>query len=279
MSESSLPARAREVAIEAALLAGSHIRAAHHRAKRVTHKGAVDLVTQVDVEAEGIIVERIRGAFPDHDILAEEAARGEPRVAPARWIVDPLDGTTNFVHGVPHVAVSIGLEVAGRLELGVVYDPHRDELFEALRGAGARLNGRTIRVAEPVPLREALLATGFPYDRGRFASIYLAYVEAFMVAAQGIRRMGAAALDLAWIAAGRYNGFWEFKLKPWDIAAGIVLVSEAGGRTSSRAGTEVRLDGGEIVAGHPEVVAQMLPVMAELPDPLDAGPANGTESL
>ncbi len=267
MTDTSLRDEARGVAIEAALLAGAHIRAAHHGVKRVTHKGSVDLVTQVDVEAEQIIVGRIRAAFPDHDILAEEAEESPQPTGAPRCIVDPLDGTTNFVHGVPHVAVSIGLEVAGRLEVGVVYDPHRDELFDAAHGDGARMNGRPIHVAEPVPLTEALLATGFPYDRGRYAPLYLAYVEAFMVAGQGIRRMGAAALDLAWIAAGRYNGFWEFKLKPWDIAAGIVLVTEAGGRVSSRDGSPVRLDGGAIVAGHPDLVEQMLPIMRALPDP------------
>ncbi len=258
---------ARDVAIDAALQAGAYIRAQYHQARRVTHKGVVDLVTQVDVEAERLIVSRLRASFPDHGILAEESP-GAFAMAPARWIVDPLDGTTNFVHGVPHVAVSIGLEVSGRLEVGVIYDPHRDELFVAARGEGAYLNGRRIRVAQPVPLAEALLATGFPYDRRVHAAAYLAHVQAFMEHGQGIRRMGAAALDLAWVACGRYNGFWEFKLKPWDIAAGIVLVEEAGGVVSRRDGNAVRLDGGEIVAGHADVVAQMLPVMVALPDPL-----------
>ncbi len=279
MTDTEREDRARDAAIDAALLAGAHIRAAYHRAKQVTHKGVVDLVTEVDVEAQGIIVSRIRAAYPEDAILAEEAGAEAGGTGAARWIVDPLDGTTNFVHGVPHVAVSIAREVGGHLTVGVVYDPHRDELFEAVRGRGARVNGRPIHVAGPTPLREALLATGFPYDRGRYAARYLAYVEAFMVAAQGIRRMGAAALDLAWIAAGRYNGFWEFKLKPWDIAAGVLLVTEAGGRVTNRAGTDLKLDGGEIVAGHPDLVEQMLPIMRRLPDPRSPGGTRPVETL
>ncbi len=271
--------KAREVAIDAAWQAGVYIRAHHHQAKQVTHKGAVDLVTQVDLEAERRIVSRIHATFPGHAIQAEETRDGSTGDGTIRWIVDPLDGTTNFVHGVPHVAVSIALEVEGELVLGVIYDPHRDELFEATRGRGTRLNGRPVRVADPVPLSEAILATGFPYDRRTHAPTYLAYVEAFLVRAQGVRRMGAAALDLAWVACGRYNGFWEFKLKPWDIAAGIVLVEEAGGCARDRQGNPVRLDGGEIVAGHPEVVAVMRPVMAGLPDPLDTAGGGAGESF
>lgn len=261
--------RARAVAIDAALRAGAQIRAHIHFDKQVRHKGEIDLVTQVDIESERIITSRIREVFPDHDILAEEQSDGPYGAGSrARWIIDPLDGTTNFVHSIPHFAVSIALEVKGRLQLGVVYDPNRDELFEATRGRGAHLNGRPIRVTGVESLDKTVLGTGFPYDRHTYAHQYLPYLEAFMVRTQGIRRMGTASLDLAYVACGRLDGFWEFKLKPWDIAAGIVLVEEAGGRVSDRSGAPPALDGRNIVAAREDLLEAMLEVIRTLPDPL-----------
>lgn len=238
----SAPSTARlDAALRRALAAaGAVIRRGFGRRFVVSHKGVVDIVTSVDRAAERAIVRVLRGAFPDHGFLMEES--GE-RVAPSRyrWVVDPLDGTVNFAHGLPLSCVSIGLEKDGRPVLGGVLDPYRRELFTAGRGRGAHLNGRRIRVSSTPRLLDALLVTGFPYDRYKKARFYLSFVEKFMKRTQGLRRLGAAALDMAQVACGRFDGYWEFNLKPWDAAAGLLLVEEAGGRVTDFRGRPYRL--------------------------------------
>jgi len=211
--------------------AGAIIRERWHDHGAVERKStAIDIVTDVDRAAEAAILEVLRSAFPDHAILAEESgAVGEHEFV---WLVDPLDGTTNFAHGYPQVSVSIALRRGRETLLGLVYDPVRDELFVARRGGGATLDDRRLEVSREQGLGSALLASGFPYDRREHADFYLSFFKAFMLRTQGIRRAGSAALDLCWVAAGRVDGFWEWKLKPWDTAAGALVVEEAGGRVS-----------------------------------------------
>jgi len=237
-----------DIAVQAARAAGDILLKAWRdpAPRQVHHKGAIDLVTEVDLAAEAAICEVLERHSPQVPILAEEG--GGAWHAPTRWIVDPLDGTTNFVHRLPHFAVSIALEVEGVLEVGCILDPCRDELWTAARGRGARLDGRPIAVSTVADLDDALLATGFPYDRRTRAARYLRLVQAFMERCQGIRRAGAAALDLAWLAGGRLDGFWELGLSPWDVAAGALLVTEAGGRVSA-------LDGGPLLLEAPQVLA------------------------
>jgi myo-inositol-1(or 4)-monophosphatase len=216
------------------------IRRFARRPGRISYKGPVDLVTAADKAADRTIVRLLKSRFPDHGFLTEES---QPRVSRSRyrWIVDPLDGTTNFAHGLPHACVSIGLEKDGRMLAGGVLDPFRRELFLAVRGRGAHLNGRRIRVSGTARLIDSLLVTGFPYDRQKRARFYLSSYERFMTKTQGIRRMGAAALDLAYVACGRFDGYWEYKLHPWDVAAGWLLVEEAGGRVTNYQGRRYRL--------------------------------------
>jgi len=203
------------------------------RSLEISNKGDIDLVTESDLASERLIIERIKSHYPRHAILAEES--GETAVSDThnewKWIIDPLDGTTNYAHGYPCFCVSIGVERAKRIELGVVYDPMRDEMFAAERGGGATLNERRIRVSRVEDLNQAMLCTGFPYDvrdRPHFAH----HFSNFTMKAQAVRRDGSAALDLAYVAAGRFDGFWEDGLSPWDIAAGALLVEEAGGRVT-----------------------------------------------
>jgi myo-inositol-1(or 4)-monophosphatase len=219
-----------EVARAAALAAGELIRNAGDVRQSVEHKSSVDLVTQIDRAAERLIVERLSDAFPTHAVVAEESSpRAEDPDRPC-WYVDPLDGTTNFVHGLQHSAVSIALMLPpGNVASAVVYDPFKDDMFEAVRGEGATVNGRTMRVSTAHTLDEALFVTGFPYDRREQAAFYLRYFEAFMVKCRDIRRFGSAALDLCYVACGRFDGFWEWRLKPWDTAAGWLIAEESGG--------------------------------------------------
>ncbi|HEY0319586.1 MAG TPA: inositol monophosphatase family protein [Pyrinomonadaceae bacterium] len=200
---------------------------------QVTNKGVIDLVTEADLAAERFIIERIQTHYPRHGILAEESGVTDSieRASEFKWIVDPLDGTTNYAHGYPCFCVSIALERAGQIIIGVIYDPLRDEMFAAERGEGATLNGRLIRVSEVESLSRAMVCTGFPYDvrdRGDFAR----HFASFIMNAQAIRRDGSAALDLAYVACGRFDGFFEEGLRPWDVAAGVLLIEEAGGRVS-----------------------------------------------
>src|SRR5918998_1195566 len=221
-------------AIQTAREAGRVLADKFGRALQVSSKGDIDLVTEADIAAERLIVERIRSYHPRHSILSEEA--GET-VALAgadsrwKWVVDPLDGTTNYAHSYPVFCVSIALEHEGRVVLGVVYDPTRDELFAAERGEGATLNGRRVRVSDTDELNRALICTGFPYDV-RERTDFARHFRDFIMKAQSVRRDGAAALDLAYVAAGRFDGFYEEGLRPWDVAAGVLLVEEAGGRVT-----------------------------------------------
>lgn len=223
---------------------------------KMTAKQGHDFVTNIDVQAEREIINTIRKAYPSHSILAEEG--GMLAGDDYTWIIDPLDGTTNFLHGFPHFAVSIALTYKGKLDQAVIYDPVRDELYTASKGRGAQLNNRRIRVSERISLEGALLGTGFPFKDPKLLPGYLRTFHAFSLPTAGIRRAGAAALDLAYLAAGRLDGFWEFGLNPWDIAAGALLIKEAGGLISDFNGAEDYLDSGNVVAGNPKVFKEML---------------------
>ena len=224
--------------------------------------GAIDLVTETDRASERVILEVLHEAFPSHAVLAEESgAQGQ---GDDRWLVDPLDGTTNFAHGYPQVSISIALERRGRIEFGLVLDPLRDEWFVAHRGRGATLNGSPLRVSSVERLGEALLATGFPYDGRRNADFYLSYFKEFMLRTHGIRRAGSAALDLCFVAAGRVDGFWEWNLHAWDVAAGALIVEEAGGRVSDFHDRELDLFGGQLLATNGPLHAAMLEVIGAI---------------
>ncbi len=218
---------------------------------------AIDLVTEADHEAEAAIIKTIQRAFPTHAVLAEESGASGPR-SEHRWIVDPLDGTTNFAHAFPAFCVSIAYERRGRVEFALVFDPLHKECFMARRRGGARLNGRPIRVSRNATLEAALLLTGFPYDRRERPRFYLRFMEEFMMRVQGIRRSGSAALDLCSVACGRVDGFWEFGLKAWDVAAGSLLVTEAGGHVTNMDGALLDLTGGQIVASNGRIHDEML---------------------
>jgi myo-inositol-1(or 4)-monophosphatase len=247
-----------QVAVEAALRAGSYQRHRFTSLLNVDLKGDKDLVTEVDRESERLIVDYLLTRFPQHAILAEE---GEypPGDSSLRWIIDPLDGTTNYAHGFPWFCVSIGLEADGELVAAVIYNPISDELFTATRGCGAFLNGRKLCVSGQSPLKNSLLGTGFPYDCATDPANNFDNFIAFQKAARGIRRAGAAALDLAAVAAGRLDGFWELKLKPWDVAAGVLLVREAGGLVTAFDGGAYSIFSNNIVASngliHGEITA------------------------
>jgi myo-inositol-1(or 4)-monophosphatase len=231
-----------DVARQAVAEVGPRIRAAWTRPKKVEHKGVVDLVTETDREVEELVVRRIGRAFPDHLIIAEESSAGKrverPPADRYAWYIDPLDGTTNFAHGYPVFAVSLALALGDKLRFGMVHDPLRQETFVAHSGGGATLNGAPIRVSSVDDIDHALVATGFPYDQRSRADFYVGFFKDFMERTQGIRRAGAAAIDLCWLACGRLDGFWEWNLRPWDTAAGALIVREAGGTvTDFRGGT------------------------------------------
>ena len=238
-------------AAEAALAAGAILKELYGKPHRVTHKGAIDLVTEADVAAEQAIIGHLRPAFPDTGFLAEESSR-LPAAMPAAptWIIDPLDGTTNFAHHFPWFATSIGYSEGGAIRAGVIYQPLLDELFVAAQGAGAWLNGEPIRVSAAATLSQALLATGFPYNIREKVGEVMGALTAILPETQGVRRAGAAALDLAYVACGRLDGFWEINLKPWDTAAGVVLIEEAGGRVSDFTGGAHSPLASEIVASN-----------------------------
>lgn len=250
-------------AIRAARKAGDLINRTIDRVAEltVTSKAHNDYVTEVDRSAEAAIVEIIRRAYPQHGILAEEGS-----TIPGKdfeWIIDPLDGTTNFIHGLPQVAVSIAVRHFDRIEHAVVYDPLRNELFSASRGGGAHLNDRRLRIAQRRDLEGALLGTGFPFKDFSYLDAYLATLRAIMPKVAGVRRPGSAALDLAYVAAGRYDGFWEFRLKPWDLAGGVLLVQEAGGVVTDFHGEQDYWHSGNIVAGNMRIHAQLLRIIDE----------------
>ncbi len=228
-----------EIAISAARRGSEAIRPRLGALHGVDFKGDVNPVTEADRASESAIIATIRAALPDDDILAEESG-GDPLELARLWIIDPLDGTVNFLHLVPHVGVSVALYDHGLPRVGVVIDVFRDEIFTATAGGGAFRNGEPISVSTQGDLGAALVATGFPYDRRTNAAPYTAIVSEMLTHIQGIRRMGTASLDFAWVACGRYDAFWELKLAPWDVAAGILLVREAGGRTTDPTGAPAR---------------------------------------
>lgn len=249
-----------DAAVEAALIAGAFQRYRFASQLAIDMKGDKNLVTEVDRESERLIVACLKAKFPEHNIVAEEGEYPQGH-SPVRWIIDPLDGTTNYAHGFPWFCVSIALEEAGELLAGVVYNPLQEELFTATKGGGAYLNGHRLQVSSRAPLRDTLLATGFPYDCATDPANNFADFIAFQKAARGIRRAGAAALDLAGVASGRLDGFWELKLKAWDVAAGVLLVREAGGTVSTFDGSTYDIFNDRIVASngliHKEMVAML----------------------
>jgi myo-inositol-1(or 4)-monophosphatase len=226
----------------------------------ITSKKPRDFVSEVDRAAEGEIIKILRKAYPDHAILAEESGTHAAN-SEYQWIIDPLDGTTNFLHGMPQYCVSIGLLHRGVLAQGVVFDPLRDELFTASRGRGAFLNNLRIRCSKTPKLADALIGTGFPFRELKHLKVYLAMFEEMTRQTAGVRRPGSAALDLAYVAAGRYDGFWEIGLSPWDMAAGALMIREAGGLVGDLDGGEQFLQNGRILAGNPKVFAQMLSLL------------------
>jgi myo-inositol-1(or 4)-monophosphatase len=253
------------VAHAAAARAGALIRARYRERQEVFFKSEIDLVTATDREAERLIVETIRGAFPAHGVVAEESG-AHPGSDAHRWYVDPLDGTTNFAHGFPHFAVSIALAHDEDLLFGLVYDPVREETFTAVRGAGARLNGAPIAVSATEALGRALLGTGFPYDHRQRVDQYLGLWREALRCAQGVRRAGSAALDLCYVACGRFDGFWEAKLHPWDVAAGRLIVEEAGGRVTDFQGGPHPLSGEETIASNGAIHQELLEMVAAAGD-------------
>lgn len=246
-------------ATEAAMEAGHIQRSRYGEKIAVEHKGVIDLVTEVDRACEDAIVSRLRRWFPDHDIVAEESHLGL-RGSRFVWFVDPLDGTTNFAHGYPVFCTSVALVEDGQVVVGSVYDAMREELFTAERGEGARVNGQPLRVSQAAELLKSLLVTGFPYDLRDNLKSKLRLFNRIMGEARAVRRDGAAALNLAYVAAGRFDGFWEERLQPWDMLAGILMVEEAGGRVSRFDGSAVRPQADEMVATNGLIHDAMLDV-------------------
>ena len=252
------------VALEAAREAGRLLRENLGRANAVEFKGEIDLVTEMDRKAEELIVGRLASAFPDHSIIAEER-EGVERASPYRWIVDPLDGTTNYAHGYPVFCVSIAFEAEGQVILGVVYNPVLEETFLAEKGRGATLNGRPIHVSGTERLERSLLATGFPYDIRRTRDNNLNHFCNFALKAQAIRRAGSAALDLCYVGCGRFDGYWELRLKPWDVAAGSLIVEEAGGMVTAFDGGPFTIYSDNIVASNGRIHREMIQVLSGSP--------------
>ncbi|MBI5485336.1 MAG: inositol monophosphatase [Deltaproteobacteria bacterium] len=252
-------------AVTAARIAGKYQKSRFASSLNIDMKGDKNLVTEVDRESERLIVEHLLAHFPDHNIVAEEGDYPQ-NCSPFRWIIDPVDGTTNYAHGFPWFCSSIALQHEDELVAGVIYNPIYDELFSATKGGGAFLNGSRLSVSGRSPLKNSLLGTGFPYDCATDPANNFASFIAFQKAARGIRRAGAAALDLACVAAGRLDGFWELKLKAWDVAAGVLLVQEAGGVVTTFDGSSYDIFNDRIVASngliHDEMVAMLADVAA-----------------
>jgi len=252
-----------QVAIAAAKEAG-RIQMEHFgHSHPVQYKGDFNPVTEIDKACDRTITRMILDAFPDHDILTEESPF-EEKGSHWKWIVDPLDGTTNYSRGFPFFAVSIGLEKEGEVKLGVVYHPALNELFHAGKGEGAYLNGKRIFVSRVDDLNEGFLCTGFPYDVRAHADFYLNYFRQFIMRSFAIRRPGSAAIDLCYLAAGKFDGFWELKLHPWDVAAGSLMVTEAGGRVTDFQGQSMNIYSGEILASNGLIHEQMLDAIREI---------------
>jgi myo-inositol-1(or 4)-monophosphatase len=252
-----------DVAVEAAREAGTILRAEFDRPKEIQYKGEVDIVTESDRRSEALIVARLRAEFPDHAIVAEEGGTGAAAGAKYTWHVDPLDGTTNFAHGYPCFAVSIGLLEEGKSIVAAVMNPTIGELFTAVRGEGAYLNGKRIHVSPVEKLAESLVCTGFP-PKHRRSSANMSYYWEFTLRSHGVRRDGSAALDLCSVACGRFEAFWEFGLSSWDTAAGMLLVTEAGGMVTDLSGGTYHPGAGEMLATNGRIHAEMQKVTAEI---------------
>jgi myo-inositol-1(or 4)-monophosphatase len=248
-------------AVELARKSGALLRKKFTKTHKIHYKGAINLVTEADKMSEDLIIGAIRRNFPDHGILSEESP-AIAGIAKMRWIIDPLDGTTNYAHGYPIFCVSIALEKEDNVILGVVYDPMREEMFVAERGRGAYLNGKKLAVSPLKNISRSLLATGFPYDIRESKDNNLDYFNSMAKKVQAIRRAGAAALDLAYLAAGRFDGFWELKLKPWDTAAGCLMVTEAGGAISDIKGGKWHLYSPTLLASNGLIHKQMIKVLS-----------------
>ena len=248
-------------AVEAVVRAGDVMMSRFGQAVRIDKKGAIDLVTEVDVAIERAFRAMIESRFPHHAVLGEEMGGSAAAVAGPCWVFDPIDGTTNFAHGVPIFCASVALEIDGRAEVSAVYDPTRRELFSAERGGGAFLNGRPIRVSAAATLVDAVLVTGFPYDVHQRVDEIVGLFAAFVGKARAVRRLGSAAIDLCYVAAGRMDGFWESDLKAWDIAGGALLVEEAGGRVTTMDGGPFSSRAGRVLASNGPLHEQMLDVI------------------
>ena len=246
------------IAVRAARAAGDVLihKLDHINTLKVQEKSRNDFVSEIDLHAESVIIETIRNTYPRHAFIAEES--GKQGNSDYEWIIDPLDGTTNYLHGFPQFAVSIALRHKHKLAVGVIYDPLRQELFTASAGEGAQLNNRRIRVSQHRSLEGALLGTGFPFKDQALLNQYLDTFKAFFPMTAGIRRAGSAALDLAYLACGRLDGFWEYQLEIWDIAAGVLLITEAGGIVGDIQGNDDYLESGNIIAANPKLLKAML---------------------
>ena len=254
----------RRVAVDAARAAGQLLKSELSGSRRIAYKGSpTNLVTEMDSRVEELIVRRLTAAFPDDAVLGEERGASTGRSG-RRWIIDPLDGTTNYAHGFPAFGVSIGLESAGRVELGVIYDPNLDEMFVAERGRGTTVNDHPLSVSATPTLDESLLATGFPYNIREGGDNNLKEYAAFSVRARAVRRLGSAVLYLAWLACGRLDGYWELRLGPWDVAAGSLLVEEAGGRITDLTGGALDIDSPSLVASNGRIHGAILEVLREV---------------
>jgi len=248
-------------AVDLARKAGALLKEQFNQKHEINYKGDINLVTEADKMSEDLIIAAISRKFPDHGILSEES----PMITGAgklRWIIDPLDGTTNYAHGYPVFCVSIALENEGEIILGVIYDPMREEMFVAVRGEGAYLNDKKLAVSRTDNISRSLLATGFPYDIRESKENNLDYFNSMAINVQAIRRAGAAALDLAYLAAGRFDGFWELKLKPWDTAAGCLMVEEAGGLASNVFGEKWSIFSPHVLASNGLIHGQMIEVLS-----------------
>ncbi len=252
-----------KIAESAALKAGKIILQSLDRLNtvKVSEKGQKDYVTEIDRKSEEVIIQILQKTYPDHKILAEESGELEGN-ADHLWIIDPLDGTKNFMHGYPHFCVSIAYQERGKLQVGVIYDPLRDELFTASRGNGAHVNNKRIRVSQQNKLENSLIGTGFQAKHSEHFESHFQCYKALFPHISGMRRSGSAALDLAYIAAGRLDGFWELMLSKWDIAAGVLMIREAGGLVSDPQGTEDYLESGNIIAGNPKIFKALLQMIS-----------------
>ncbi len=255
--------RIEQVGIQAALDAGRLLMERLRSGFKVAHKGEVDLVTEADLAAEKLIVSVLRDAFPDHAILAEENHSESDR-GKYTWIIDPLDGTTNFAHGYPAFAVSIGLEIEGELEWGIVYNPNLEERFTARRGGGSFCNGTRLQVSKTETVDKSLLVTGFPYDIRTNPDNNLDYFAGFMLRSQAVRRIGSAAIDFCYVAAGRFDGFWELDLRPWDMAAGALIAREAGAALTDFSGAPLSIYQPRCVVSNGRIHKEMLEILEEV---------------